>query len=89
MELSLTEDVIDNGKDFSKYTENKRKGRNDLGLLLSEAGDTEQERGLGNECCLLLSFDEQALMNPSSERPGEKSGAKKDTLKLLKTTKRN
>lgn len=85
LELSPAEDVKDNGKDFCKYTENKRKGRKYLGLLLNEAGDTEHERGLGTECCLLPSFHEQALMNPSSERPGEKSGAKKRYLwwKLL------
>lgn len=69
----------------------KRKCREDLGLLLNEAEDTEHERGLGTECCLLLSFHEQALMNPSSERPGEKTGRKKIYLwrKLLKSTKTN
>lgn len=45
-ELSPVEGVKDNGKDFSKYTENKRKGRKYLGLLLNEARDTEHERGL-------------------------------------------
>lgn len=91
MELSPAKDVKDNGKDFSKYIENKRKGRKDLSLLLYQAEDTEHERGLVTECCLLLSFHEQALMNPSSERPGGKTGAKKMYLwlKLLKSTKTN
>lgn len=86
-ELSPGEDVKDSGKDFCKYMENKRKGRKDLGLLLNEAGDTEHEKGLGTEC-LLLSSHEHTLMNPSSERPGEKSGTKKMYLcwKQLKST---
>lgn len=46
MELSPVKDVKDNGKDFSKYKGNKRKGRKDLSLLLYEAGDTEHERRL-------------------------------------------
>lgn len=58
MDLSLVEDVKDNEKNFSKYTENKRKCRKDLGLLLSEVGDTEHEKSLGTEWCLLLSFHE-------------------------------
>lgn len=58
MDLSLVEDVKGNENNFSKYTENKTKGRKDLGLLLSEVGHTEHEKTLGTECCLLLSFHE-------------------------------
>lgn len=91
MELSPVEDVKYNGNDFYKYTENKKKGRKYLGLLLNEAGDTEHERGLNTEFYLLLSFLEQALMNPSSERPGEKSRHRctcsGSYLRVLKQTK--